>query len=509
MSILSRLFQRKPRSPLGGSFAGMDETPPALNTKTKGSKRARSHKGSKPSAMDASEVELYANEDGSAFIGFGLRWRTQVTSFGRDAAQKMAKAANATHFIFRVQQVGYGLLPKQFDGKVYPAALLAAKSHLGCAIFAMSLGDGQYWFAVVRNGQPTNTDEVVSELHDEQAVARIRSLEQQFEGESIAIFSDIRNSGIAAQRVFTLHDLFDVVRVEDDQLQKLKNKQGNIPKPLMYAAFVAVGIMSVHRGYVEWKEYKLRKDREANKVVEEQPELAWEPVVATFLNSTPKPNAKAIVEMRRVLAGLPVLWSGWVLAGARCQAPGDLGPKKSRLWSCQGSYERGRVADTSEQILKKVKARVPQWGVAFPTINTMVVSWTVSQQEQSIQLTDLGDPNNITIQVASQLQGYFPALSTRPEFKMMPYELPPPKRQDGTPHPKPASVPVLFKGDLTLKGPLRSIDAMTQQLTGIEWLSLGLVLNDKSPAGQKGLTISSLNVELTGKVFGKATPKLP
>ena len=499
MSLLSRLFKRKPKSSVEGLFADAAQTPPALAK----AKSVRAAKPAKPSSMDAGLVQLVDDGTGSVLIAFGLRWRTLVTTGGRDAAQKLAQTAKATHYLFRSQQVAYGALPKEAQGQIFPASLLAAKANAGVAIFALTLAEGQYWFAVVRNGQPTNTDEVVSGLAEHQAVARIRSIAQQFDGEVISVFADIRNSGIDGQKEFTLHDIFDVVRTDDDRLLKLQNKQSTNPKPIMYATLVAVALLGTQRGYSEWKDYQKRKADAENRVVEESPEVAWAPVLATFLNGTPSPNVKAIVEIRRSLSRLPVVWAGWSLTGARCQAAETVNAQKQRPWSCQASFDRGRVADTSAQILKRINTHVPEWIVTFPSINTLVITWPVSHTEQSIELADLGDPNSITIKIASQLQDYFPALSARPEFKMAAFELTPPLRKDGKPHPKPATIPVLFKGDLALKGPLRSIDAMTQQLSDVQWDSVGLVFDGRSSPSQKGLTTSALNVELIGKVFGK------
>ena len=498
MSFLSRFFQRKSRSELDEALDEVQEAPQPPFIKAKSAKSS-----AKSSSVDAVAVELVANEAGTVYVGFGLRWRTLVTSGGREAAQKMAQKAKATHFIFRSQQVGYGVLPSQANGELYPAAILAAKTHAGAAIFALTLGNGQYWFAVVRNGQPTNTDEVRSNLTDSEAVAQIRALTQQFDGEAFAIFTDIPNSGLEGKKDFTVHDIFDVVQTKNDQLEKIQVNKQRIPKPLLYAVLFAAVVLAGQFGYGRWKAYQIQKAREANQVVEESPETAWAPVLATFLRTTPKPNGTSVVEIRRSLSRLPVIWSGWSLTGARCQAAVELNAKKDRPWSCQCSYDRGRIADTSEQIQKKVKAYDPSFGVAFPSIVTMTISWSVNHHEQSLELTDLVEPMSTTIKVASLLQGFLPALSARPEFKMVPFELPPPKRQDGKPHPKPVSIPDLFKGDINLKGPLRSIDAVTQKLNYVEWDSVGLIADTKSDAAQKGLVASSLSVEANGKVFGK------
>lgn len=501
MSFISRLIKRQPKSSVNGIFG---EAQNGTNAATNSSSRVPPKKIVKQSSVDAQELHLLASGgDQSLIFGFGLRWRTMVTTGGRDAAQKVAQKSNATHFIYRSQQVGYGILPKNVDEIIYPASILVAKVNAGASIFALKIDDGRYWFSVVRNGQPTNTDEVISGIKESQAVARIREISQQFEGEELAVYTDIKNSGIDGQKDFSLHNVFDIVRTDEDKLHKLKEKGSLIPKPVLYAGLFAVASLALQRGYSEYKDYQARKELEANRVVELTPEAAWAPVLEKFLASTPKPGVSALIEIRKSIATVPVIWSGWMLTGVRCVAVPDLDAAKNRPWSCAGTYERGRVADTSEEFIKKVQSKKPDWSVTFPSINFMAVNWTIKNQEAPIELTDMNDPNLTMINVASKLQGYFPALALRPEFKMQPFPLTAPKRHDGKLHPKPATVPDFFKGDLVLKGPLRSMDAMTKQLSNVEWEAMGLVFDSKSPATQKGLSTSSLTVELTGKVFGK------
>lgn len=495
MSILTRLFNRN-----ADSIDGIDlpETPQPAPAKKA---RSSSRKSGKGSMMDAGDVELLGNAEGTVVVGFGLRWRTQVTDGGRESAQKLAAKSKATHYFFRTPQIGYGKLPKQVTGPVYPAALLAAKSHAGGAVFALEIASGQYWFAIVRNGLPTNTDEMVSDMTPAEAAARIRSLVQQFEGEAITVFSNLSNVGIDGVRSFSLHDLFDIVRSDADQLQAIGKAKNRIPKPALYFALASFLVLVGKHGYQEWNTYQLEKARAANQVTEDSPELAWAPVLAQFLASTPKPSNDTVVELRKGLAKLPVMWHGWSLTGARCQA-GEM-VALARPWSCQGTYDRGRIADTSEQMLKQVNSREPQWSAVFPTINTMLVGWSINRDEQAIALVDLPEPASTTLRLVSHLQGFLPALSIRPEFQMTPFELAAPKRQDGTPHPKPSTIPDLFKGDLSVKGPLRSIDALAQGFEFVQWDSMGLIFDAKAPPSQKGLTASSLVVELNGKVFGK------
>jgi hypothetical protein len=503
MSFLDRLVRSKVKSKEGGNLGDMPGQPTGQAAVAK-SKWGFQSKKVTTSAMDAAPAQLVANEDGTVYMAFGLRWRTLVTSGGRQTAQKIAQTAKATHYIFRSQQVGYAIVPKQIaDAEIYPASVVVAKMHTGAAIFALRLGEGTYWFAVVRNGQPTNADEVLNDLTDVEAVARVRMMEQQFEGEALTIVTDIPNSGIAAKRTFTVAELFELLRLTDDRLEKLAVKKQTIPAPVIYATLAGALLFAGQMGYKEWQARERAKVRAAGVVIESSPEQAWAPVVTKFFKSAPKPGFGSLKEVRRQLGELPVLWSGWKLAGARCQAQSELDATGARSWNCHATYEHGRVALTSAEMQIMAKARQPSWSIKFPTIYSMTVSWIVQSPEQVLASSDLGDPMQAVIQVASALQFYFPALPSRPEFKMAPFELPAPKRADGAPHPKPASVPALFKGDIALKGPLRTMDALAPKLPMVRWDAIGLVADPTAEPEKKGLVSSSIAAELVGMVYGK------
>ena len=367
----------------------------------------------------------------------------------------------------------------------------------------LELGEGVYWLAMVRNGQPTNTDEVLSESDDAQAMARVRQLVAQFEGEVITVFTDIANSGFDNLKFFTLHDLFEIVRTNDDRLVRVAKTNQALPKPVLIVAGVGIGLLAVQRGYMEWKSYQVAKANASAIVVEEAPEVAWSRVVRAFLGATPKPNPQLFLAIRKSLSDVPVVWSGWTLSGARCQASAQLNEKSERPWTCQASYERGRVALTSREIREQVMTRNPAWSVGFASVNTMQLSWALQQQEKAIELADLVEPTANALRNMSVLQEFFPVLAGKPEFKFVPLGLPVPKRTDGQPHPKPATVPNIVRAELTLKGPLRSMDAIAAELKSVQWDSMGLVADAKADPGQKGAAGSSLMAELNGKVYGK------
>lgn len=457
----------------------------------------------KSGSIESGSAELCADESGQVLVAFGVRWRTLIKAGGREAAVQLATKGKATHFIHVGHQVGYTKIKKGIDHPTYPAALLIAKASSGTGVYSLTLAEaaGRYWFATARDGMPAGVDEVVSGLSEPDAVARIRQLVQAMEGEGVAVYTDIRQTGIAGQRSFSLHDVFDVVRSEGDRLSKVSRGSSSAPKPLVIGTMIAVALLVSQKGWNYYSAYKRQQTLEANRVVDLTPEEAWAPVVAKFEQSTTDASPEGFLAARASLSQLPVLWAGWKLTAARCQA-GDVLQDK-RPWACQATYERTGVAIPANQMIEKIKQRSTSFALTLPTSSTLSTTWGFSEQVKTIKLGTLRDRDEIAVSVISAIQGYFPVLALKPEFKMVDLPLPEPKKQDGSPQPRPADVPPVFRGDLVLKAPLRSVDAMVQRVQHVSWDAVGLQVDAFTKSDQKGLTASSMLVEVTGKAIGR------
>lgn len=499
MSFLARIFKRTPSAESGGLFADVaDGTPQAKPKRSLWPERkARASRQSKPSSIDAPNVQVIENNDVQA--AFGLRWRTLIQAGGKEEAQSVANKAKATHYIFRSPLCGYGVLPTEAEGQVFPAALLVSKLALGTAVFAVTVSKGQYWLAMVRNGQPASTDEIINASSDDEVLARVRNLIAQFEGERITVYSDIRHSGLEPLRNFTIAEVFDVVRADQDRLLRLPPRSTRIPKSLVVTAVFGALALAGQRGWMEYQAHQARLAREANRVVEESPEAAWKPVVDAFVSSTPKPDHAAYRLVRKSVDSQPALIAGWSLSKIVCKA-GDLAVS-GRPWNCQSTYERARIGETSIQMRARVRSLMPDAAIAFPSMTTMVLSWPLVQKAESIELNKLGAPEDITLPLVSKLQTVLPSLNTATAFKMVPHELKPPQRKDGKPHPKPSTVPNILVGKVTLKGPLRSMDALTEQIDALDWDSLNVTFSMRTDPSQKGIVGSSVTADLGGKIY--------
>lgn len=500
MSLLAKLFKRKPAAEASGLFA---DVAAGGSQGGKPEKPAKQRKAKKVSGQDAGQALIIASESGEINAAFGMRWRTLIKAGGREDAQQMAYKAKATHYILKTHLLGYGIIPKGVSGTVCPAALLAAKSATGTSVFAFALVQpGQYWITLIRNAVPTNLDEVLTNVSEAEVVARVKDQLAQFEGETVTVFTDIRNAGFDSTRNFSLRELFDIAdTTEPERMTRLPPKGGTIPKPIMWSVILGAVALAGQKGYSEYRAHQARLDREANQVVEESPDVAWKPVVAEFAAKTAAPNGSDYLIPRKLVDEQPVLWLGWVLATEKCVA-GDL-QKDTRIWTCTANYDRTRVGSTSEQMKTAIAARFPDAVVVFPSISQLSITRTAKEIAQPIVIADLVAPETWQLPMTSKLQTVLPTLAQAPTFKVVQQEFKPPLRKDGKPHPRPASVPNVMRGELAVKGPIRSIDATSAQITNISWDTLAITFTYRTDPSQKSITNSSVMAELSGKAYGK------
>lgn len=486
---------KPPRKRFGDTFKGLNI-------------RFGSRAKAKGKQIDASAAELVEVDSGQVLVAFGMRWRTLVKAGGKEAAQQIASKAGSTHFILAQHQIGYTKVNKGIERPIYPALLLVAKTNSGSGVYSMTLSqeEGCYWFATVRAGLPGGVDEVVSGLSTADAIKRIRALESQFVDESPAVFTDIRQAGIEGQRNFSIHDVFDVVRGDAERLLKVKSGQSALPKPLVIVGGVLVALFVADKAYDAYNEKMRREAMDRNRVADLSPEEAWAPVVKKFEETNAVAGIEALAQVRQSLGSMPALLWGWKLYASRCQASELIAGKQS--WGCQATYERLPVGITAKQMSDRIAtSSFKSLVITYPTSSTMQASWALSIQTKSITLDGLQDVKPVQIDTLSELQLAFPILAARPELSLTEIQLPAPLKQDGSPQPKPASLPLVFEGNVSIKGPLRSIDVLVPKLGHVTWNSIGMQIEPMADAQQKGITSSAILVEANGKVLAKEVLK--
>lgn len=491
------LFSRR-----GDKSGGADQMAPPWYQRAGGKAGTTTSRKTGTVGGSAPKIEVVHDEHTDTQWAFGLRWRSMVGAVGLSAAQEIVTKAKGSHFIVRNTSVGYCTLPKEVSGTVYCAAAVAARKHLGTAIYCLNLQPQQYWFAVAQNGSPTGVDEVIGGMSEREAAEHVRAIMAQFKDESVTVLTDIPPGVVDGQLQFALHDLIDLFRDDSDILTANAKQAFSIPKPFLYAGFAGMLVIAGMQGWSYWEEYQKTQALQAAKSQEESPEEAWGAAFKKFLAAHTKASPEALDAVRASLGNVPVYWHGWVLTGARCKAGDFNAAKKQRPWICQATYERGRVADTTEQFKSLVEKSGVAQSVAFTSISAAQLGWSVQQPAEPMVINNLQEQDKLNVSVASILQEYLPALAAKPDFKMASFEIEAPKRLDGKVQPKPPTIPTVYRGELVLKGPLRSIDTLAAQLPMVEWEAIGLVYSKGVPT-ETGLGSSLLMAEVTGKAYGK------
>ncbi|MEJ8837670.1 hypothetical protein [Ramlibacter sp. AN1133] len=452
---------------------------------------------------------IYENEHSSKALALGVTWRSIATSGGRDDAVKQARAAGASHFIFRNQQAGWGQTPADVDAtlRVFPAAAVAARALMGAAIVALKFpprdsvaGECDYWIAVVLNGQPTSVDEFHKDMDDAGALQRVRELLEEIAGNKPAVHTNIPNHGLDGARPFAPDELLRASTLESDQLQPLPKAAPSIPKPVLAIAAVMVVILAAKQGYAKYEAWQRARAAVQAQQADVDPEQAWADAIAAWERGIAAPNGKGLVAVRASLDKLAVDWNGWKLTTANCSAaaPVTAGAAATRAWGCTANYTRQATSKPNREMSQE--SLPAGWKLAFTPLNGLTVSWTVDEPVQTLKIRELRKPEFFSVEVASRLQRLVPAFAGDLGFGFAVVTIPAPKKQDGTNLPGDPRAEGITVASLAVGAPLRSIDALIDADIEADWRALSVRFTEGLGTGIKG---SAVMADVKGEMYAK------
>lgn len=448
-------------------------------------------------------------------IAFGVSWRAVASrSSTRSDAIKIARSGGATHLVSSLQQFGYGNIPADSapaGTKVFAAARVAARQHGGDAIYALKIfPDGnEYWFAVVRGGQPSSIDRVILSDNDMDLIdAARKEIESGLEDDiSYAVFTNLEDHDLSDKaRGLTVPDLLLAAAGEEDVLQPLPKKSGEIPKPVIGVVAVAVLVALGNKGWSMYQEKERKRLAMLNATVKESPEQAWARATQAWADAHRAADPQGLAAVRVSLGSVPLVWSGWELQSATCNAvpPAAVQPgaaaQSDQRWSCNAVYNRSQLG----RLNREMKDSIPEgWTVQYRGLDTLTGSWTVTQAAQPFKYDALRSVESHMIETVSRLQKLSPAFAQAGDLTFVPVDITPPRRKDGTAVPPVASVPQLRAASFTLKAPLRSIDALIDAGIEGEWQQIGMQF--KRADGEKvDIKTSAVNADIKVLIFAKA-----
>lgn len=461
---------------------------------------------------------ILADEDGGKSLAFGLTWRAVASRNGTQAeAAGVARAAGATHLIFKQQQYGYGAVPADAVGQIHPAAQVAARQHGGDGLYAIRIEAGIYWLAVIRGGQPSAVDRVI---HADNDVTVLDLAQEEIEsavGDEVhyTVYTNIESHGLAGKvNGLSADDLLMMAAGDDDLLEPLPRSSSILPKPVLYTLLIAAAVGIGNKAWTIHQDRERARLARMNVVPEEPPEQAWARVTSRWAADHAAADSGGLTAPRAALGRTPILWGGWMLESATCSAvpaqgaaargtsaaAGTNSSGASRAWSCAARYLRpatGRVNRDMGEIA------LPGWSVQYQGLDTIVASWSVQQPAELFKFEALRSVAFHQVETVSRLQNVLPAFGTIGAIKFSSVAFPPPKKPDGTSYPIVASVPQLQAGEISAKGPLRSVDALIDVGVEADWtqLRIGFVPNASGTA--MTLKSSSITAEVKGVIYAK------
>lgn len=449
-------------------------------------------------------LELLVHAGGKKALACGVTWRTIATSGGRADAIKLARSAGATHYIFRGQQLGMGTMPAGTEAtmRVFPAALVAARTLVGTAVSALRVGDDEYWVAVTKDGATTSSDFFLSAADDAAALDKVRELQEQFGGaESVQVYTNIEQHGIDGARSLAAEDLLDYSLAESEALQPLPRAGLSIPKPLAYVMLVVLASVLGQKGWEMYDSQRRARLAAMNQVAEVDPVQAWTQAITSWESTNAGPAVDSLTAARLSLSQVPLEWDGYVMNQADCSAGAiNVGAQPaSRSWACRAQYTRTRSASLNRDMARR---KLPDgWTVTFTPLNGMQLTWSVQQPAQPVSVAQLPKPSHYAVEMASRMQRVLPALSGDVPLQFAAVEIPAPKKSDGTVMPPDPRAEGLSMATLAVKAPLRSIDALIAAEIYADWHQITLVYDAQGLKG--GINNSALMAEANGKMYAK------
>jgi len=464
------------------------------------------------------------DEQGEKAIAFGVSWRAVASrSSGRADAIKVARAGGATHLISTLQQYGYGMVPSDAAGsaRIYAAARVAARQHGGDAIYALKVFEGEYWFAVVRGGQPSSIDRVIFSGNDLELIDAVRQEVENGIEDSVAyaIYTNLEDHELGDRvRRLTPADLMLAAAGDEDVLLPLPKKRAQLPTPVLVVLAVALVAGFGSKGLSYYKEKERQRLARLSRNAEEPPEQAWARATKAWADGHRAPDSQGLAAARVSLGAVPLVWGGWDLQGATCNAAVQAAPvagaapkavvgapvlsatQGDRRWTCIATYSRRQTGRLNREMKEDVPAG---WTVQYRGLETIIASWSVTQAAQPFSFESLRSVEYHLVETVSRLQKLQPSFGQVGEINFAPVEITPPRKSDGMAVPMVPSVPQLRAATFTLKAPLRSIDALIDGGVEAEWQQISV--NYRQGDGDKAsLKASALTADVKGVIYANA-----
>lgn len=475
-----------------------------------------SKKQNRSASPTGKTVAVAVAEDESKSLVFGVNWRYVASrTSGRADATKLARKTNSTHLLFKHQQYGFAQVPASGVGTLYPAAQVVARQNGGDALYLIKVFDGEYWIAVIRGSQPSDIDRVLHFENDGQALEAAHEELKRISDDDIElnVYTNLPDSEIPKALFVTPSDLLKWAVNEDDQFVELPKGQSTFPKPLVVGIGVAAFLLIAFKGWGMYQQHERQRLAALNVIVEEDPESAWKRAIQTWTASRASQDPRGLLAARVSLGATPLLWGGWYLQVASCTAaapaatplaPAEGAPPAAvasvRAWSCSATYQRLPVGSPNRDMTARA---LPGWSIQYKGLEQIIASWAVEQAVSQLKTEDFESTSFHQVETVSRLQKLLPAIAQMNAPVFANAVIAPPKKSDGTAFPMPPGLPQIMEAELTLKAPLRSVDALIEGGIAADWTQISISYAPSTSDSSLSLRGSAMTADVRGVIYAK------
>jgi hypothetical protein len=463
--------------------------------------------------LAARTLQFLQSANGSRTLVLGLNWRAILISGGANSALEKARQAGATHYcMVGTQTVAYGKVPSDknqaaIPEKAYSAALLASRMTSNEGFFALTLSPTEVWVAVIRNGRPHGFDEVLTDPSGNLGVLTrdwLVTKTDQYANASVYTDVDMGLMDVKPQPC-SLASLMSSTVMASDTLLVLPPSSWlskiQIPKPVMQISGVVAVLWLCNYAYELWSNYAKAQAEAALAAMQSQsedPSLRWRRVLDELSDSRVNPDAKNFSEVRKRLGQLPANWKNWKLLSAYCKAQPVAARKQT--WNCSASYS---PQSTGAATNLELNAAVPEgFNAKFVSMKRASMEWSVAVDVQPLNISKLPARQAHVLDTTSLLQRYSPAMSSVSDVVFTSLKVMTPKTSLGTEITKPANLNIPSEAPLTIRGPLRTIDAFVQRGLSVEWRAIAFSYV-QGGMDKSGPLSSTLEAQIDGVLYAK------
>lgn len=472
-----------------------------------------------PSSSDADRLAAHTlqflqSANGSRTLVLGLNWRAILISGGAKSALEKARQAGATHYcMVGVQTVAYGKVPSNknqvaIPEKAYPAALLASRMTSNEGFFALTLSSTEVWVAVIRNGRPHGFDEVLTDPSGNLGVlTRDWLVAKTDQYANTSIYTDV-DLGMLDIKVHpcSLANLMVCTVTAGDTLRVLPPSSWlskiQIPKPVMQIGGVVAVLWLCNYAYELWSNYAKTQAEAALAAMQSQsddPSLRWRQVLDELSASRVNPDTENFSEVRKRLGQLPANWKNWKLLSAYCKAQPVAARKQT--WNCSASYSPQESTGAATNL--ELNAAVPEgFNAKFISMKQASMEWSVVVDVEPLNVSKLPTRQAHVLDTTSLLQRYSPVMSSVSDVVFTSLKVALPKTSLGLEITKPANLNVPSEAPLTIRGPLRTMDALVQRGLSVEWRAIAFSYV-QGGMDKSGPLSSALEAQLDGVLYAK------